>query len=146
MIFSSQYVNSRTLLFTLFYPFCNSKVLCLVKICLIFDGSQSNRFTRYQKILWACLLGCKKLLNFICLLMKSHNHHHIKHRALLKSEKGQEIFFGSWHIEYEYLMAFMRYFISTFCVLSFLLLWTAFGYFRPFNTSPQSVFKKYPHF
>ena len=44
-------------------------------------------------------------------------------------------FFGCRHIEYEYLMAFMRYFISTFCVLSFLLLWTAFAYFRPFNTN-----------
>ena len=36
----------------------------------IFKGVASDHFTRYQKILWACLLGCKKLLNFICLPMK----------------------------------------------------------------------------
>ena len=43
----------------------------------IFKGVASNRFTRYQKILWACLLGCKKLLNFICLPMKFHDRHHL---------------------------------------------------------------------
>ena len=43
----------------------------------IFKGVASNRFTRYQKILWACLLGCKKLLNFICLPMKFHDRHHV---------------------------------------------------------------------
>ena len=42
----------------------------------IFKGVASNRFTRYQKILWACLLGCKKVLNFICLPMKFHYCHH----------------------------------------------------------------------
>ena len=42
----------------------------------IFEGVASNHFTRYQKVLWACLLGCKKLLNFICLTMKFHNRHH----------------------------------------------------------------------
>ena len=39
----------------------------------IFKGVASDHFTRYQKILWTCLLGCKKLLNFICLPMKFHN-------------------------------------------------------------------------
>ncbi len=39
----------------------------------IFNGVTSDHFTRYQKILWTCLLGCKKLLNFICLPMKFHN-------------------------------------------------------------------------
>ena len=42
----------------------------------IFEGFQSNRFTKHQKILWACSLGCKKLLNLICLPMKFHNRHH----------------------------------------------------------------------
>ena len=36
----------------------------------IFKGVASDHFTRYQKILWTCLLGCKKLLNFICLPIK----------------------------------------------------------------------------
>ena len=39
----------------------------------IVKGVASNNFTRYQKILWTCLLGCKKLLNFICLPIKFHN-------------------------------------------------------------------------
>ena len=42
----------------------------------IFEYVASNHFTRYQKILWEWLLGCKKLLNFICLTMKFCNRHH----------------------------------------------------------------------
>ena len=54
---------------TLKMDFENSKIP-------IFKGLQSNRFTWYQKILWGCLLGCKKLLNFMCLPMNFHNRHH----------------------------------------------------------------------
>ena len=61
-------LSSRT-----FYHYLSFWSTLLVKMCPIFDGSASNHFTRYQKILWVCSLECKKLLNFICLLMKFHN-------------------------------------------------------------------------
>ena len=44
-------------------------------MCPIFDGSQSNPVTRYQKILWGCSLGCKNVLNFIWSHEKFHNRH-----------------------------------------------------------------------
>ena len=47
----------------------------LVKMCPIFDGSQSNSITWYQRILKGCSFGCKNLLNFACLTMKFHNCH-----------------------------------------------------------------------
>ena len=61
-------LSSRT-----FYHYLSFWSTLLVKMCPIFDGSASNHFTRYQKILWVCSLECKKLLNFICLPMKFHN-------------------------------------------------------------------------
>ena len=57
-------------------------------MCPIFDGSASNRFTKYRKILWACLLECKKLWNFICLPMKFHNRHH--------ASPGGNVIAGGW--------------------------------------------------
>ena len=45
-------------------------------MCPIFDGFQSNCFTRYQKSLWGCSFGYKILLNFTCLTLKFHNYHH----------------------------------------------------------------------
>ena len=65
-------LSSRT-----FYHYLSFWSTLLVKMCPIFDGSASNHFTRYQKILWVCSLECKKLLNFICLPMKFHNRHHV---------------------------------------------------------------------
>ena len=64
-------LSSRT-----FYHYLSFWSTLLVKMCPIFDGSASNHFTRYQKILWVCSLECKKLLNFICLTMKFLNRHH----------------------------------------------------------------------
>ena len=51
----------------------NFEALYLVKMCPIFDSSQSNRFTRYQKILWVCSFWGKNLLNFTWNTMKFHN-------------------------------------------------------------------------
>ena len=48
----------------------------LVKMCPIFDDSQSNPVTRYQKILWGCSFICKNLFNSTCLTMRFHNCHH----------------------------------------------------------------------
>ena len=48
----------------------------LVEICPIFDGSQSNSFIYYQKILLGCSFGSKNPLNFNCHNMKFHNFHH----------------------------------------------------------------------
>ena len=56
----------------------------------IFKGLQSNRFTWYQKILWGCLLGCKKLLNFMCLPIGSTQVFDIK---LLQNAFLWEFFF-----------------------------------------------------
>ena len=56
-----------------FYSFLNT--VYLVKICPIFDGSEWNCLTRYQKILWRCSFGCKNLSNSICLTMKFPNCH-----------------------------------------------------------------------
>ena len=41
--------------------------------CPIFDNSDLNRLTRYQKILSVCSLGCKNLLNFTWNTIKFHN-------------------------------------------------------------------------
>ncbi len=43
-------LSSRT-----FYHYLSFWSTLLVKMCPIFDGSASNHFTRYQKILWVCL-------------------------------------------------------------------------------------------
>ena len=71
-------LSSRT-----FYHYLSFWSTLLVKMCPIFDGSASNHFTRYQKILWVCSLECKKLLNFICLTMKFHNRHYPTLRAYI---------------------------------------------------------------
>ena len=47
----------------------------LVKMCQIFDGSQSKSLTRHQKILLGCSFECKNVLNFIWLNMKFYNCH-----------------------------------------------------------------------
>jgi hypothetical protein len=41
-----------------------SEKKCLIKICPIFDSSQSKALTKYQKILRGCSFGCKNLLIF----------------------------------------------------------------------------------
>ena len=41
-------------------------------MCPIFDRSQSNSLTEYQKILKRCTFGCKNVMNFACLTMKFH--------------------------------------------------------------------------
>ena len=46
------------------------------KKCQDFDKSASNGLTRYQKILWRGLLGCKNLSKLTCLTMKFHSSHH----------------------------------------------------------------------
>jgi len=47
-----------------------------IKMCQIFDGSQSKSLTRYQKILKVYSFGFKNLLNLAWLTMKFHNCHH----------------------------------------------------------------------
>ena len=42
-------------------------------MCPIFDGSQSNSLTRYQKIFWGYSFVCKNLSNSTCLTLKVHN-------------------------------------------------------------------------
>ena len=54
----------------------------LVKMCPIFDCSQSNCLTSYQKILWVCTFECKNLLNFTCQTMKFLNCHHTNVQVL----------------------------------------------------------------
>ena len=56
----------------------------LVRLGPTFDGSASSFLTVYQKILWGGSLGCKSILNFTCLTMISHNHHHANQHFLPK--------------------------------------------------------------
>ena len=46
-----------------------------VKMCPIFDSSQSSRVTRYRKMFLGCSFGCNSLLDFTCLTMNFHNCH-----------------------------------------------------------------------
>ena len=39
----------------------------------IFEGSHLSCLTRYHKILWGCLFGCKNLLNSTWNILKFHN-------------------------------------------------------------------------
>ena len=48
----------------------------LVKMRTIYDGSQSNSLTRYQKILWECSYGCKNILDFTCCFTMKSLHCH----------------------------------------------------------------------
>ena len=61
---------------TLFFVLMIFKRFYLVKIGLIFDGSQLSFVTWYHKILSVCLLGCKKLLISTWKPTNFHNRHH----------------------------------------------------------------------
>ena len=86
-----------------------STVSAILKNMFIFHGSASKVLTRYQKILWICLLLYENLSNFTWNTVKFQNCHHVNeytHRrwspSLHRSESLYTLAFSPEHPVWNY--------------------------------------------